>query len=409
MKKIYRGWWIALTCTLLMALAFGPGMNLSGVFVKPIAEDFGVTRTVVTAQTTLYTFASMLVSFFVGRIMRKVNLRGLMSASTLLVGVSYGLRFFCTAISQLYVLSAIAGFAIVLTTQVPISILINNWFGPKWRGKVMGVVMAGTGIGAMVLTPVLSYINETLGWRFAYLLIGAAILVLVLPMVFFLVRTAPEDMGLVQLGGAQEHVAFSSKGLTLKQAVKMRMFWCQCLVFLFFAVCGSLYTTNALAYLNDIGFTAMEASFMMSLASGAMVVGKIALGVICDKVGVRKSALSVSSLVVVGAVLLIFASQIRGLALAGVMLYCLGTSVPTVTMAMMTEELYGHKQFASILSVVNIFSNLGISIGPILGTLIFDMTQSYQVAWFMMTGMSILLVVCIWLAYRQRNAMELPD
>lgn len=410
MKKIYHGWWIALTCTLLMALAFAPGMNLTGVFVKPIAEDFGVSRTAVTTQVTFYTVASMLLSPFVGFFLKKVKIKLLMSIFTFVLGVCYVLRFFTTSIPQLYILSAISGIAIVLITSIPVSILINNWFGPKMRGKVMGIVMAGTGIGATVLNPILSYINTTAGWRYSYLLIGAIILILLLPLVILTIVRAPEDIGAEPLGYDSLAAAVPmTSGYMMKDAIKTSMFWCLGIVFLFFAISGSLFTTNSLAYLSDIGFSEIDASLMISASSAALMLSKIALGALCDRFGVKKSALSVASLIIVGAIMLIISGQFTPLALPSVIIFCIGTAVPTVTMAMMTMEIFGYKDYSTIFSLISLFSNMGISIGPVLGSLIFDTTQSYTIAWIIDAILASVLVILIWYVYRQRKLKGLPE
>lgn len=406
MKKIYRGWWIALTCMLLMAFAFAPGMNLTGVFVKPIAEDFNISRTMVTTQITIQTIASLIITVFVGQILKRVNIKGMMSVGTAVVALCYILRAFCTNIYQLYICAAVNGAVVVLVASIPVSILVNNWFGSKIRGKVMGIVMAGTGIGATVLNPIFGYINDSFGWRYSYGLIGIVVLVLLLPLVIITVEKSPEALGLTRLGDAEDALASGDySGLTLKRALRSRMFWFLCIVFFMFALAGSLFTANNVAFLSDIGFTAVEAASMAAIASAALILAKIALGVSCDRFGVKQSAIWVTFLVAAGGGLLVLSSQFSLFALPGVILYSMGTAVPTVTMPLITEELFGNKEYGSIYSLLTAFSTIGLGVGPILGTLIFDTTQSYSFAWSLMLVLAVTMAAFIWLAYTAKKRL----
>lgn len=406
MKKIYRGWWIALTCTLLMAFAMAPGMNLTGVFIKPLEAEFGVPRTAITLQNTIYTITGMISSLFVGGFLRKLNIKKMMAISISVLGITYLLRGFCGAIWQLYILSAISGFFIMLVAQVPVSFLINNWFGSRMRGRVLGVVMAGTGIGATLLSPILSYINETVGWRTSFFLMGVIMLVVLLPLILLVVVATPAELGLVRIGDDDMDMRRESQGLMLKQALRTKSFWLMAVVVFLFAVNGSTVTSNQLAYFTDIGLPVMQAAAYASVGSIILIVGKIMLGVLCDKLGVRKTALYFTSVEILGMALLLCSSKITGLALPALIFFSVGTSVPTVCNPLMIEEIFGNRDFGSVFAIISIFANLGIGLGPLFGTIIFDLTQTYALAWACTTVFAVVLVLSIWLAYRNRPSLE---
>ncbi|MDD7290019.1 MAG: MFS transporter, partial [Clostridiales bacterium] len=149
-KGIYHGWWIVITCLALMALIFVPLTNLPGLFTVFITEEFGITRTAFTTHITISTLTSMAAALFVGRLYQHHSPRLLMAVSTVIIAACFLGYSLAGSVVHFYVISAIIGFFGMFLTSVPISILINNWFGPKMKGKAMGIAMMGSGLGAMV-------------------------------------------------------------------------------------------------------------------------------------------------------------------------------------------------------------------------------------------------------------------
>ena len=75
----------------------------------------------------------------------------------------------------------------------------NAWF-VKRRGLVMGILTAGGAAGQLVFLPAVAYLVEATNWQVASLLIAAAALA-VLPLVVWLLRDRPADLGLAPYGG----------------------------------------------------------------------------------------------------------------------------------------------------------------------------------------------------------------
>lgn len=407
MKKIYRGWTVALTCTLLLAFAVAPGLNLSGIFIKPISEDFGISRTTVSLITTIYTIAGMAGSLMVGKVLKKVNIRLSMCVSIVALSLTYIARSFSQNIMPLYIFSAIAGLFVMQVAMVPTSLLVSNWFGSRMRGRVMGLVMAGTGLGSMILNPIIGMINANIGWRSSYLLIGIIQLAILLPLILITIKEKPEDVGLKRIGDDDMVAQQRVRGFKLKNAIKTKSFWLICGSALLFGMNGSSFMSNTLPFFSDIGFTAIEAAILGSATSAILIIGKISLGIICDKVGVKRASISFASLQILGMASLIFAMLVnRAFVFPAILFFGLGTSVATVCNPLITQEILGNRDYGSIYGIVTVFDTIGFGLGAMIGNIIFDSTGTYLYSWILGTILTTTLVIVMISEYKLRPQLD---
>lgn len=122
------------------------------------------------------------------------------------------------------------------------------------RGLVTGLLTASFATGNLVFLPLLAWITDEHGWRWAAAIV-AITAVATIPLVLLLMRERPSDVGLAPYGSADgapvAPVVYSGRTLTaplsvLRTAVRVRDFW---LLAGTFFVCG--WTTNgAVQYIS---------------------------------------------------------------------------------------------------------------------------------------------------------------
>lgn len=183
-------------------ILFGPcalTYNTWSIFVVPVSTDLGTNSAQFTAYITVIYLVSAIAAPFVGDLMERFDLRIVLSASVILVGIGIGLCAVWTEVWQFYISGVIEGLGIISCMFLAVPTLINRWFA-KRTGFLIGLCMAMSGVGGAFWSFIGGVVISSSGYQAAYALYAVATLVLALPATLFFVRSRPEDVGLVPLG-----------------------------------------------------------------------------------------------------------------------------------------------------------------------------------------------------------------
>lgn len=229
--RVFYGWWI-LGVAALGLFASGPGQSHTfSVFVAPIAADLGVTPA---AVATAYAAATLVAAFglpLMGKLTDKHGPRRMM----LIIAAALGLAcLFFGAAANLVMLGL--GFALLRflgqgSLMLNCSNLVSQWFDRR-RGFAMSLMALGFAASMAVHPPLGQALIEALGWRWAWVVMGALTWAILLPPVLLIVWDKPELKGLEPDGGdAAAGPQLGPKpvgagvGLTLGEAVRTPAFY----------------------------------------------------------------------------------------------------------------------------------------------------------------------------------------
>jgi MFS family permease len=407
-KGFYYGWWIVIAGMCLMGVVFSAVVSLPGIFTTPITTEpggalEGVDVSAFTVHTTLAGLTGMLAALFAGKLLQKYNTKLLMAGAAFITAVCFLAYSFASQVWHFYIISAVIGFASMFIIHIAVALLVTFWFGPKIRGKAMGIAMAGSGIGTMILNPLLAFINTTYGWRMSYRLLALLTIILV-PIILAIVVKSPQAKGVEQLGaiggGAAAQAAAAKVGLTTFQAIRSPLFWIIFVTFFLFSLTSLIFMYNAYLYFYSIGFDPVTGASLMSIAALAVIFGKFIVGAACDKWGARQGATLAIALLIIGVVLLIGASQIHILAYFATAVFGVGNALATVAVPLIVGELFGNRDYGSLVGICNMGCSLGASIGALAGTLIFKASGSYVVMWSVMIALMVVMLLTMYLAFK---------
>lgn len=228
-KKVFYGWFIVVSCVLIMALAYAPLVSCASLFITPITEDLGFARSAYTLASSISTLVMIVLSPFVGKIMSQKCMHKVLVISVAGVAVSYGMFSVANTLAAFYIIAVFVGIFASASTMLPVSIVITNWF-QKQRGLAMSIAMAGSGIGGALLSPIIAKLITEQGWRQTYVILAVLMFVVLVPVAALIIRQKPEDKGLVPYGyGENANVKAASKekewNVSLKELRKMSVFW----------------------------------------------------------------------------------------------------------------------------------------------------------------------------------------
>lgn len=398
-KGLFYGWYIVLTSFLIMFSAFAIVNSLHSLFMVPVTEELGMTRTTFSIVLSVGGLGLAIASPFMGKLLAKGNMKLIMSACVILAGIGFMLYSFAQSAIYFGIVAFCIGVCVAGFSNIPISIMLTNWFYEK-KGMAMGLAFAGSGIGTAALSPLLTTLISNYGWRTTYVIAGVLIMVISLPLILFFTKKSPAEKGLVALGAGQaeeQQESIDQSGLTMAEAKKSGMFW----LFIFGVVCFALVAGGVQmhipAYLMDIGHPALFAGTIFGLLSLSNTVGKLVLGAVFDKYRTKGGILFVGVCMTIAMVSLLMANT-KGFAFVFAIAYGLSVVISTVGPPFMTDDLFGKKDFGAIFGFVQIFFVATSSLGVIVSGLIYDLTQSYKVAWIIFLGLFILSMICILIA-----------
>lgn len=375
---IFYGWWILIACFMIMTFLYAPIANLISLFTKPVTEELGFGRAEFTSYYTIMATTAMITAPIAGRLMKKLNIKLYMTIFTIIGAGAYVGFSFATELTHFLIFAVPMGMALAGAGLIPVSVLITNWFNAK-RGLSLGIALSGTGFGAMILSPLVTWIITAYGWRTAYLTIGILIAVVLVPLILFVIKLSPADKGLLPLG---EEITSSSTtkkalvGLTQKEAFKSVSFWALCLGIVVGGIVVNSMILHLVPYLTDIGTPPQRAALLLSLAASMVIVAKLLVGRLYDKLGLIKTL----TFIVVSDIIC-FLFLMKGNLLIPGILYtvfaALGSTAVTVTPAYLTAALFGEKDYSAKYGIVALFTSLGAAIAPIVSGLIYNINHSY--------------------------------
>ena len=390
-KKMYYGWWIVFVGFLVYALVYS-SISTAGVFTLPITEEFGFARSAYSIRSLFAAAGTIIGSFTMGRFIAKHSIKHTMIGScTILVLAAIGTSF-CTQLWQFYALSLVQGFGFAGTSMIPVPVLINTWFGPKKKGLAMSIALAGSGVGGMVMTVILNWFCQNMGWRTAFYAC-AAVYLITIPFIAVLVVRSPKEKGLERLGEvAVSGVTSEKTGLAYAEGKKTKAYWLILGSFFLMALVNAGILNHEIPYFNDAGFSASKAASLGALAVGSLTIGKLILGVMFDKIGVKKSVFIGNVCLMVAMVLIYIVSGFHSMGYVYVLFYAIGGSVATVAVPLVVASVFGDKEFSRYLGSINVVTGIGNPIGSIFCGLLFDITGSYKAAWITFAIVCVLII-----------------
>ena len=148
--KVFYGWWVVLASGVGLALHFGPIIVATfGVFLKPLSQEFGWSRTQISLAFSLATLGLTVAVPFIGRLVDRFGARRVILPAVLLFGLSVlSLSFLSAHLWHFYAIYLLMGVVGSGTTPVPYAKVISRWFDRK-RGLALGLAVAGIAVGGI--------------------------------------------------------------------------------------------------------------------------------------------------------------------------------------------------------------------------------------------------------------------
>lgn len=410
--SFHYAWVILLVASLVLGV-YVPVVNaLSNSWQLAVTSELGFSRTAfsltVTITQAVGIFLGPIISFF----LTKYNFKRIWTCAAIVF--SLGVYGYSMAQNQyhFYILSFVVGASYITTAQIPMMMLINNWFQEK-RGLATSIAVSGISAGGAILSPIISALIRDFGWRTSYRVYALIIFLLALVAGLFLIYLRPEDKGLKPYGYKDSDVDSKDKAKDSNRSFNVGLSISASMTcsFFIFLIIGSV--TNGLSNGASLQFPpALQEACGFATASKVVsfylllgVVGKLSIGKIADKYGIYRALILGSLIFSLTFICMLFINRIWGPWIFAVV-FGFGLSMGSVFPPLITSSIFNRDMYGEAYSFVQSGMQIGAALGPLLVSHIFDSSGAYTLAWILNFIFALLTAVFWFLAHKNSKKYE---
>jgi MFS family permease len=383
--RIFYGWWIVVAAFLNLFFAVGIIFYGFPVFYPALAESLGFTRAQLTQGFLLgFLIVGLPFGLVAGAVIDRLGARGVILAGLVLVGTSLVLMGFMTKLWHYELLCITEVLGYVLSGPIANQVLITRWFEVR-RGRAMGYVYLGLGLGGVAAPLLVNYLIRNFGWRHSFEFLGVLIMLVLIPVGIFVTRSTPADLGLLPDGVDDAVVAIhnspaAGNAFEVKTAIRSTNFW------LILAgatlVVGAIgaVTQHFILFVKDQGYSTAAASRFFTGLLTASLGGRVLVGYLADRFR-KKNTMALFYCMLSLSILLLSVSHRPAMIWGFVLLFGFAMGADYMLIPLVTAECFGTASLGKILALIIMGYSLGQWGAPWIAGRIFDARHSYELAW----------------------------
>ncbi len=390
-----------------------------GLLLVPMSEDLGWSRSSLSLALTTFMVVSALAMPFVGRIVDRWNLRLILACSVTLVAIGTGLMWGVTAYWQVFVLYGIVFALGNAGSSIPtVSVMVTRWWSAS-RGVANAAAIAGMAVGQLVIIAVLASLLSSIGWRTSYAVLGAANLLIVVPLVLLFARSRPpasHDPCIRPEGASGDGDETREAGTTdsvdadrpvapvasLADLSRSRHMW---LLIGMFAMCGFqdfFVSTHVVAFAIDHNVGVLLAGNILALMGLVALAGVMLSGYLSDRYG--PAVPSVLCFVLRTAIFaFIMINQTTPSIVAFALLYGSTFLITAPLAVIFAGQIFGRRYLGTVTGIVSMIHQVAGGVGAYVGARFFDHFGSYDGAFAVALGMALAAMVLSALLHQRRR------
>ena len=367
MSEPRYGWVMVALGAFMTCIAVGAMFSLA-VFLQPITQATGWSHTAVSSAMTINFLAMGAAGFGWGALSDRIGPRYVVLAGAVLLGL--GLLLASRAQSPL---EFQLGFGLLVGVAVgsffsPMIAAVMGWIS-EHRGLAVSLVSVGVGVAPMTMSPFAAWLITQMDWRSALVVLSVLVWATLIPAALF-VRRPPA----MQAAGGND--APAGPQMSLRDAFVSAPFIVLALTF--FACCaahaGPIFHT--VTYAQVCGIAPLAAVTVYSVEGLAGLGGRLALGVLADRLGVKRVLIAGLLIQALAAFAFIFASRLGEFyAVAAMFGFAYGGVMPLY--AVLAREYFGQRILGAVFGAAAMVSSLGMALGPAVGGWIYDTFGQY--------------------------------
>jgi MFS family permease len=404
-SELKERWGIVAAGAVLLAVTSGVWYSPSVFFVALLQEfkrEYAITAGIYSLFIAVYGLSGVVV----GGLADRFGPRRLILVGGLLAPLGLAGNSLAPGIGSMYLTQGIlAAAGLAAMGYVPVSVLLTQGFQRR-RGLALGIASAGTGIGILVIIPLMQFLIDHIGWRLAYVAFAAICFAAVVPVALFAIprpRMSPSSE-LEKAGGPGRPAGPSKQDWTVTLALCSREFWLVSLAFTFLNIPVQLVLTHHVAHLVEAGQSKAFVAGLVGLMGLVSILAKVTWGFLSDRWWLEIVYLAgVSCLIAAFVVLLLIGPATAGWVLfLYAVIMAFGYAVSPAMTPILSGRFFAGPHFGMIFGAVNILYHFGGATGVWLAGYVHDITGTYRAAFLGAILSAAATIGCVWLAAPRR-------
>lgn len=396
--------WVMLPVAMIAHVASSPGQTVAvAVFNESFRDALSLNHRQLTGAYMLGTLLACLPTFFVGAAMDRYGIRRTMTVVVLFFGCACFFTSQVKGLASLFV-------AFVLLRMLghgAFPLLADNtlamWFRNR-LGMVSGVKNLGWTIAIAIVPSLILWLIRAFGWRWAYAIFGLVLWVVMLPLLAFLFRNRPEDIGQLPdgtepgslpdtgRGDSKFSVSVREDALRLYDAVRTRAYWIMLVLHAVVSFVWAGIIFNIVPLFESHGFTQTETAATFVPFAVAMGVMQLIGGIFADRLPLNllmSIAVACMTLGVGFIIRMDSAATLLGYAIT----FGAGSGLVTVVESTLWARYFGRDHLGKIRGTIWTATVAGSSVGPFVMGASYDYLHSYDQALLLKLGLLVPLII----------------
>jgi len=364
---LFYGWIVVGVGIVVSCIGVGTMLSL-GVFLQPISEATGWSRTGISTAALLNWLCMGIGSFLWGALSDRFGTRVVVLSGGLLLGAGAVTASRAESLGQFQIFFGVLVGLAAGSFYTPLTATTTRWF-TKNRSLAVALVSAGLSLGSTIMGPLARWMTTSYDWRTAMLVIGDLAWLLIIPAALLVREPAASRPGAASAGG-------EGGEFTVGQALRTPQF--AAIALTNFACCaahsGPIF--HMVTHAIDQGIPVMAATTVLSVAGLASLSGRIICGLMADRIGAKRMVLIGLALQAVSVSLYVFTRDLAAFYAVAVMFgFAYGGAMPLY--AIIVREYFGARTMGTVFGAVGAVATLGMALGPWTGGWLYDSQGSY--------------------------------
>ena len=415
--KPFYGYYLAAYAFAMGFLASSFFLHSRGIFFPFWMEEFAVDKTSISLAVSLTLFAGSCMAPFTGYCLDRFPVKRIIVVASLWLAVGYLLLQtagdFTTFLTILILFQGLGWTGVGPLAQTK---LMVSWFNRN-RGMALGIAIMGISVAGVVMPTVVTWLAESFGWRGTYIGYAVVLVLLVIPLTLRMVRQSPAEIGQLPDGdpappadhpvaGAGTAGTEDSRSLfaTYREFLTSKAFWSVVITFGLMNGVYSAMITHLPTYMTtELGFSLYDASYLLGIAGGFAIAGKLVWGWLMDNMNARLTVMCAVSAYLASTLVFLSSQNYAWLSLAAG-LFGLGFGGMVPVRSVLISRLFGVRKFSRVNGLLSFFL-APATFWVLITGFIADQTGTYTTA-FQVWAAAFVLAGCISAVVRLPNREE---